>query len=305
MDHQKIHADATLFSNQFEDEAIERIRKFARLAEKMGYVPVLGFSGGKDSQVCYDLCKRAGIEFRAVFNHCFESAETLKFIRDYYPDVEWRREVRQGFFANVRQNHHGLLPTVEVAYCCEDYKHNPKYVDSASIVGIRRAESTKRAHRTVMGTKNKTVMKRNSEEISKYFEAHCVSSGATSEIQLNPIVDWSDEDVWGYIKRYGLPVNPAYNTARRVGCIICPKANLSHNYDALMKWPGLIDCAIKSREGIDGLDWFITSDKKDYADNKPYYVCRWLNRSFRPFSKKQEQMCQEILEKYNEHKDNS
>lgn len=55
----------TLFAEQFEIEAIERIQKFARLADKMGFVPVLGFSGGKDSQVCYDLCKRAGIEFRA------------------------------------------------------------------------------------------------------------------------------------------------------------------------------------------------------------------------------------------------
>lgn len=40
-----------IFDVQFEDEAIERIRKFARLSEKMGYTPVLGFSGGKDSQV--------------------------------------------------------------------------------------------------------------------------------------------------------------------------------------------------------------------------------------------------------------
>lgn len=30
----------TLFYKQFEDEAIERIRKFARLSEKMGYIPV-------------------------------------------------------------------------------------------------------------------------------------------------------------------------------------------------------------------------------------------------------------------------
>lgn len=89
---------ASLFDEQYEIEAIERIRKFASLSQKMGFIPVLGFSGGKDSQVCYDLCKRAGIVFRAVFNHCFESAQTLNFIRTQYPEVEWRREVKQGFF---------------------------------------------------------------------------------------------------------------------------------------------------------------------------------------------------------------
>lgn len=288
----------TLFAEQFEQEAIERIQKFARLAGKMGFVPVLGFSGGKDSIVCYDLCKRAGIEFRAVFNHCFESAETLKFIREQYPAVEWRREVKQGFFDNVRCNHNGMLPTVESSYCCEDYKHNRKYVDDAEILGVRRAESAKRAGRTVFETKNKTTLKRNREMIGEFFSSHCISSGAPCEILLMPIVDWPDEDVWGYIRRYNLPINPEYKTARRVGCIICPKANFSANYRALIRWPKLIDCVIKARGGRQEVDWMITGDGRDYEDNKPYYVCRWLNHSFRPFTAKQEQLCKEVIEKY-------
>ena len=288
----------TLFAEQFEIEAIERIQKFARLADKMGFVPVLGFSGGKDSQVCYDLCKRAGIKFRAVFNHCFESAETLKFIRENYPEVEWRREVKQGFFANIRENHNCLLPTVEAAYCCVDYKHNRKYVDSASIVGVRRAESAKRAERKVLETKNKTTLKKNSETIYSFFDTSCVASGAASEIQLKPIVDWSDDDVWGYIKRHGLKINPAYKTTRRVGCVICPKANFTSNYNALMRWPKLIDCVIWSRGGREDIDWIITSEQRDCVNDKAYYVCRWLNHSFRPFTQKQEKLCAEVIEKY-------
>lgn len=285
-----------------EDEAIERIVRFGLLAKKMGYVPVLGFSGGKDSQVCYDLCKRSGIEFLAVFNHCFESATTLKFIRDFYPDVEWRREVKEGFFENISKNHASMLPTVEKAYCCVDYKHNPAYVDDASIVGVRRAESQKRRKKMVLETKNKTILKRNRETISAYFSTGCVASGATSEIQLKPIVDWTDDEVWGYIERHNLPINPEYRVSRRVGCIICPKANFTSNFDSLMRFPKLIDCVIKAREQRKDYDWIITSDGKDYADNKPLYVCRWLNHSFRPFSKKQEKLCEEVLRRYNEYK---
>jgi phosphoadenosine phosphosulfate reductase len=290
----------TLFDDEFEQQAIERIQKFARLSEKMGFVPVLGFSGGKDSQVCYDLCKRAGIQFRAVFNHCFESAETLRFIREQYLEVEWRREVKQGFFENIRTNHNGYLPTVEAAYCCVDYKHNAKYVDDASIVGVRRAESAKRAMRKLLETKNKTLLKKNRQLIADYFSEQCVASGAPHEIQLKPIIDWSDSEVWGYIKRHNIPINPAYKTQNRVGCIICPKANLTSNSKALLEHPKLIDCAIAARKKSNAAsDWMITGDKKDYAANKAEYICRWLNHSFRPFTKKQRILADLVIEKYN------
>lgn len=295
--------EATLFQDYFEEEAIGRIRKFARLAEKMGYVPVLGFSGGKDSQVCYDLCKRSGIRFHAVFNHCFESRTTLNFIRQHYPNVEWRRVVKQGFFENIRVNHNGLLPTVEIAFCCKDYKHNQRFIDGASIVGVRAEESAKRRQRKVLETKNKTMLKRNRELIADHFSAQCVASGAPSEIQLKPIVDWSKKDVWNYIARHQLPINPEYAERERVGCVICPKANFTANYNALLRHPKLIDAAIKSRErSNNAIDWMITSDQQDYSDRKAEYICRWLNHSFRPFTKKQAELCKKVLDNYNKSK---
>lgn len=78
-----------LFQEEMEQTAIERIQKFAKIAKTMGFKVRLGFSGGKDSQVCYDLCKRSGIEFCAFFNHSFESSTTLRFIREHYPEVIW------------------------------------------------------------------------------------------------------------------------------------------------------------------------------------------------------------------------
>ena len=65
-----------------EQLAITRIQKFSKIAKTMGLQVHLGFSGGKDSQVCYDLCKRAGIPFKAFFNHAFESNITLSFIKE-------------------------------------------------------------------------------------------------------------------------------------------------------------------------------------------------------------------------------
>ena len=56
--------DMNLFNEEIEQQAIERIQKFAKIARAMGFEVCLGFSGGKDSQVCYDLCKRSGIDFK-------------------------------------------------------------------------------------------------------------------------------------------------------------------------------------------------------------------------------------------------
>lgn len=98
-----------LFQEEFEQQAIERIKKFYKIAQAMGFEVALGFSGGKDSQVCYDLCKRSGIAFKANFNHCFESNVTIQFIRDNYPDVIFRRNVSEGFIRNIRVNHKGML----------------------------------------------------------------------------------------------------------------------------------------------------------------------------------------------------
>lgn len=77
----------------------------------MGLEVHLGFSGGKDSQVCYDLCKRAGIPFKAFFNHAFESNITLRFIKENYPDVIWRRDYKLGFIQIYGK------PQIHPSYC--------------------------------------------------------------------------------------------------------------------------------------------------------------------------------------------
>lgn len=236
-----------IFQKEIEQIAIERIQKFAKLAEKMKFEVCLGFSGGKDSQVVYDLCKRLGISFKAYFNHSFESPVTLQFIREHYPDVIWRRGHKFGFIENISKNHSGLLPTVTLAYCCSDYKHNPKYVDDCSVIGVRRAESAKRKQRTALSLKNKTTQKKLKPEVSEYFKESCQSVGTASVIQLLPIVDWTEDNVWEYIHFHQLPVNPEYKHGKRVGCIVCPKANFTSNYKSLIRYPKLINAFILAR----------------------------------------------------------
>lgn len=289
-----------LFDEEFERISIDRIKRFYKLASKMGLEVCVGFSGGKDSQVVLDLCKRADIPFKAYFNHSFESSITLNFIRKYYPEVIWRKDYNIGFVRNIYVNHGGLLPTVETAYCCVNYKHNPKYVDKCSIIGVRKAESLKRRERTTLEIKNKTLRKKNKDLIDAYFSENCQSLGTASIIQLKPIIDWHDTDVWNYIYKYHLPINPEYDYYNRVGCIVCPKANFTRNYVGLMRHPKLVDAFIRAHEKGKNIDWIITSDNnKDYSSDRVYYICRWLNHSFRQFSKKEELLYRQFREYYN------
>lgn len=290
----------SLFYQERVSLAIERIEKFARLSKAMGYDVRVGFSGGKDSQVVYDLCKKSGIKFTAFYNVACESSETRRFIREHYPDVIWRQPYKVGFIKNI-DVHKGMLPSVRAAYCCDNYKHNPKFVDNSSIVGVRRDESAARSKRSVFESRGKRFDKAHDTQIAEYFSEKCRGIGSVGDIQLMPIVDWTENDVWEYIFREGLPVNPEYKHAKRVGCIICPKANLTSNYYYLMKFPKLIDAVIRQR-GKHEVDWVITSDGRDYSDNKPLYILRWLNHSFMPFSKKQEKLAEEILKRYNQTK---
>ena len=287
-----------LFQDEVEQISIDRIRRFSKIAESMNFEICLGFSGGKDSQVVYDLCKRSGIKFKAYFNRSFESPTTMKFIRENYPDVIWRHDHHYGFIENIRKVHHRLLPSVQTAFCCADYKHNTKYIDKCSIVGVRKSESNERKSRTAISFKNKTALKKNKKLIDNYFIENCQSIGTASVIQLLPIVDWSDAIVWDYIEKHNLPINPEYKHSNRIGCIVCPKANFNKNFNSLMRYPKLVDAFILAREKGGDVDWYISSDGVDCSDNKVYYICRWLNHSWMPFTNRQKALYNQFIEKY-------
>lgn len=101
-----------------------------------------------------------------------------------------------------------------------------------------------------------------------------------------------------------IALNPQYKTAKRIGCMVCPKAGFKSNYITLMQYPKLIDCFILARERANrkDLDWKITADNKDYTGNKVEYICRWLNHSFRQFSKIDKKLYDDFVEHYKKNK---
>jgi len=69
--------------------AIEYLKMYEATALRMnpdGYY--LAFSGGKDSQVIYELARMAGVKFKAYYHiTTVDPPELTKFIKDQYPNV--------------------------------------------------------------------------------------------------------------------------------------------------------------------------------------------------------------------------
>ena len=55
---------------------------------------------------------------------------------------------------------------------------------------------------------------------------------------VNPIIDWKDEDVYGFLEDAKLPMNPLYAEGQcRVGCIGCPLAKRKGREVEFARWP--------------------------------------------------------------------
>lgn len=220
-----------------EQMAITRLQDAAKLSEHRYKKPLMvTYSGGKDSQVLVALAERAGINFEVVNSHTTADApETVYFIREQFKAMEERgikcsivmpryKDKPVSMWTLIPQKL--MPPTRLVRYCCDVLKENTGK-NRFIATGVRWSESSRRKNsRGVMELAHRDKEKRiilmsDNDEKRQLFET-CNLKG---KMTVNPIVDWSDDDVWDYTHSEHLPINPLYcEGQKRVGCIGCPMA---------------------------------------------------------------------------------
>lgn len=264
---------------ELEKKAIRRLQTFEPRTEPY----YLAYSGGKDSDVILTLAKMAGVKYEAVHNlTTVDAPETIYHVRkqadvriDKAHDAEGNHVTMERLIVRKK-----MPPTRIGRYCCAELKERGGERRKV-ITGVRKFESVKRNESSglvkLIG-KPKTAQKSATEAGIEYrvskqgglimdvdndeareWVEDCYRSHKT---MINPIVDWTDDDVWEFLRHYNVEVNPLYECGfKRIGCIGCPMAS-KHRYVEFARYPKYkeryiraFDMMIKARKE-DGLPSF-------------------------------------------------
>lgn len=242
---------------ELEAKAIQRLKSFEPETEPYN----LCYSGGKDSDVIRILADLAGVKHDVVHNHTtVDAPETVYYVRSIpniiinYPEKSMWQLIVQKL----------MPPTRLVRYCCAELKERGGQ-GRVKITGVRWAESNNRKKSAgtikIIGspkttqkyadeigaeyhvTKQQGLIMNDDNDESRRMVEHCYRTTST---MVNPIVDWSDDDVWEFLHYYGCRSNPLYDCGfKRIGCIGCPLAG-KHRHTEFRLYPKYKNNYIKS-----------------------------------------------------------
>lgn len=190
----------------------------------------LCFSGGKDSVVIKDMAITSGVKFKSHYSvTTIDPPELTRFIKHYHPDVIWHRPKVPMLKMVVKKG----FPTRRLRWCCQLYKENGGE-GLVKITGIRSAESPRRA---------------------KIWEPVTAWKGRGGGWVVNPILNFTDAEVWEYIKTNEIPYCTLYDQGeKRLGCVGCPMRRSDLDFK---RWPHMEGRWLRAARGR----WETMSDK--------------------------------------------
>lgn len=242
-----------------ERKAIERLRLAAEMSETYYGKPlIVTTSGGKDSDVCLALAQAAGIRYEVQHNHTTADApETIYHVRDTFRRLEDKGikcTVNLPTYKGKRVTMWSLIPqkllppTRVVRYCCSILKEQSG-TGRMITTGVRWAESAARRNKRGIYEKlsrnlsQRIIINNDNDDTRRLFE----DCRLQAKRVCNPIIDWTDADVWDYIHAENIPVNPLYECGfRRVGCVGCPLARRSVRQMEFTRYPAFAEMYIRA-----------------------------------------------------------
>lgn len=212
------------------------------------------YSGGKDSDAIRILLGLSGVKYELHHNHTtVDAPETVYYVRSI-PDVIISKPEKTMWQLIVDKC---FPPTRLARYCCDHLKERGgKY--RKKVTGVRWAESKKRADNSdivkIIGKPAmvKKILEENGNvdfSINSYGGVVLNTDNAESRevvescyrstsTLINPIIDWTDQDVWDFLHHYGCKSNPLYECGyKRIGCIGCPLGGFASQKREFARYP--------------------------------------------------------------------
>ena len=255
----------TLFGTR--DKVAEAIQRLKSFEPEDGYY--VAFGGGKDSIVVLDLVNRSGVKYDAHYTiTSVDPPELIRYIRKHHPDVamDFPRD-KNGKVVTMWNliPKHTIPPTRQARYCCAEIKEvNGK--GRVTVTGVRWDESIRRKKLHGVANVNTSSKKIIEDALATNPAAKLNDRGSlimnddndesrrivencyrTRKTIINPIVDWTDEDVWEYIHQQNLPYCELYDQGyTRIGCIGCPLAGAEKMKRDFERYPKYRDNYIRA-----------------------------------------------------------
>jgi phosphoadenosine phosphosulfate reductase len=186
---------------------VERAIQCLRLFEPPeGYY--LAFSGGKDSECIKRLARMSGVKFDAHYNvTTVDPPELIRHMLKHHRDVVWEHSGTNMADLIVKK---GMPPLRNMRYCCSVFKERGGE-GRRVMTGVRWAESPRR--------------RKHRRQCEKW----------DIKTLINPIIDWTDTDVWEFIRGEKIKYCELYDKGhRRLGCVGCPNGHPKKDFS---KWP--------------------------------------------------------------------
>ena len=244
------------------DKSVEVLQLAAEMSKAYYKKPlVIAYSGGKDSDVLLRIAMECldKDDFEVVNSHTsVDAPETVYHIRDVFKELDEKGINAKVHYPRDKEGKQITMwklivekqipPTRFARYCCAELKEasTPHRVTAT---GVRRDESIGRGGRDSFtsygggGNRKggrqfslehaKEVFKdalKVSEEFNEPIETPSVydctmiaNMKAKGDTVTMPLYEWSEHEIWNYIKTRNVKVNPLYERGyRRVGCVGCP-----------------------------------------------------------------------------------
>jgi sulfate adenylyltransferase subunit 2 len=209
----------SIFPRALEDEAIYIMREVAAQFEK----PALLFSGGKDSIVLVHLARKAFFPAKVPFpmmhidtGHNFE--ETIEF-RDWLAQETGIRLIVKYVQDSIDQGRvkeetgkyasRNILQTVTLLDAIEELKLD------ACIGGARRDEEKARAKERIFSVRDDFGQWDAKKQRPELFDMLNGKINVGENVRVFPISNWTELDVWNYIKEENLAIPSIYYSHKR------------------------------------------------------------------------------------------